>query len=297
MRFRSCQSYPKLDAPFAPLKHVQEQLIERELAPDQALLIGVAHKRLKGVTVRVGEAVLPWIRAHKFFLLFPRLAIKGERYDPRVCQSLHGDVLGLIKGMEQVDGDPWVVFNDMPFDAEDMHDRKNAGLLVKRQFFAAIVGKQAGDPRILVDQRTNQIRMQQRIDLSVSQHLFNRRIGRHALDLEIGARHKFYRFIEFAKPLDRVQRHAIFMLQDAVHPDDGGGLKLFDTDSPANEIAGSAYTPGGVDENESMAKPAMKKDRNGIYRQFMVAGNEIGRTRDFRSIKLVVSQKAPMSRC
>src|SRR6266478_3254608 len=136
--------------------------------------------------------------------------------------------------------------------------------------------------------------MQQRIDLSVSQHLLDRRIGRHARDLEIGARNKFYCFVQLAKPLDRVQRYAVFMLQDTAHPDDGGGLKLFDTDSAANEVARSADTLGGVDKNESMPEPAMKKDRNRIYRQFMVAGNEIGRTRDFRSIKFLVSQKAPM---
>src|SRR6266850_3485736 len=139
--------------------------------------------------------------------------------------------------------------------------------------------------------------MQNRIDLSVSQHLLDRRIGRHTLDLEIGARHKFYCLVQLAKPLDRVQRHPVFMLQDAAHPHDGGGLKLFDTDFPANEIAGSAYTLGGVDENESMAKPAMRKDRNGIYWYKQKTAYEIGRTRDFRGIKFPVSQKAPMPRC
>src|SRR6266849_3497229 len=269
---RSRRSYSELDTTLAPLKHVEEQFIEGEVAPDQTLLVGVAHQRLKSVTVLVGEAVFPRVRAHDSFLLLPRFAVRSERHDPRVCQSFHGKVLGLVKGVEQIDGGPWVLFNDMPFDAQNMHDRENAGLLVKGQFLAAIVWKEAGDPRVVFDQRTDQIGMQQRIDLSVSQHLFDRGVGRHTLDLEIGGRHKFYCLVQLAKPLDRVQRHAVFMLQDAAHPDDGSGLKLFDTDFPVSEIARSAYTLGAVDKNESVAEPAMKKDRDGIYRQIMVAG-------------------------
>src|SRR5262249_21212963 len=56
--------YSELDTALASLKHIQEQIIEREFAPNEALLMSVAHKGLQIVTVLVGEAVLPGIGAH-----------------------------------------------------------------------------------------------------------------------------------------------------------------------------------------------------------------------------------------
>src|SRR4051812_31211045 len=121
-------SNPELHAALAALRHIDEQLVERKLAPRQPLLMSVAGNRFDGMPVSVGQTVFPGIRTHELFLLLPRFAIERERHDTRIRHPLHGEALRFVERAEYVDRDPGVFFRDLAFDAEHMHDRKDAGL-------------------------------------------------------------------------------------------------------------------------------------------------------------------------
>jgi hypothetical protein len=47
------------------------------------------------------------------------------------------------------------------------------------------------------------------------------------------------------------------MLQDAAHPDDGGGLELLHADALADQVGRLADAFAGVDEHEAVAETSM----------------------------------------
>jgi hypothetical protein len=150
-----------------------------------------------------------------------------------------------------------------------------AGLAKESDFLPAVVGKQARDSRILFDQWTDQIGMQDRIDLSVRQHLLDRALGRQAHDLQVRGRLEFDGFVQFANPFDRLQRHAVFMLEDAAQPDDRRVLELLDADLAAHQIGRRPDALRRVDEDEAMAEPAVQEDGNGVDGNALIARDQV----------------------
>src|SRR5665213_3218164 len=90
----------------AALVDIKKKRLQCRLFFDQALLVRIADQRLQDFTVLVGEPVFPRIGTEDALLLFPSGTIPGERHDARIGHALHGNVFRLVKGTEQIDGEP-----------------------------------------------------------------------------------------------------------------------------------------------------------------------------------------------
>ena len=180
--------------------------------------------------------------------------------------------------------------------AHDVHDRKNLRLAVIRDFLLAEIGKQPRHARILFHQRMNEIGMQQRIDLTLGQHALDRAVVGQAHDFQARRPGELKGFVKFADPFDGFERHAVFMLQDAAHPDDRGRLELLEPDPAAGEIGRAADALLRVDEDEAVTKAAVQENRKRVERQALIARDQIRRARHLRDIKFLVAQEAPMAR-
>ena len=93
-----------------------------------------------------------------------------------------------------------------------------------------------------------------------------------------------------------VERHAVFVLQDAAHPQHRGGHQRLDADLAAVQVGGLGDALAGIDEHEAVAEAAMQEHRDGADRPVVVARGEIGRGRDFGDVEFVVAQETPMPR-
>src|SRR5262245_57480324 len=98
---------------FAALGDVEEQLVERQRAPDQALLVRIGDEPLEVPGIALGEPVLPGILAEDALLLLPTLPIPGERDDARILHPLHGERLGLVEHFVQVDRNTGLALTDI----------------------------------------------------------------------------------------------------------------------------------------------------------------------------------------
>src|ERR1700733_6530921 len=97
---------PELFPPLSALAHRQEQLVERYLAPDHAVLVRVTDERLEIWRILAGGAVLPRVGGEDLLLLPPIVGIKDERHDARILEPLHRDLLRLVEGVIEVDRNP-----------------------------------------------------------------------------------------------------------------------------------------------------------------------------------------------
>ena len=86
-----------------------------------------------------------------------------------------------------------------------------------------------------------------------------------------------------------------FMLQNAAHPQIGGGVITADADFFADQVRRLGYAFGGVDEDEAVAKAAMEKHRDGDERQAVIFGDHVVRHREFGDVELPVAQHARMA--
>ena len=102
--------------------------------------------------------------------------------------------------------------------------------------------------------------------------------------------------VELGDPFDAVERHAVFVLQDAAHPQHGGGHQRLDADLAAFQVGGLGDALAGVDEHEAVAEAAMQEHRDGAERPVIVARRQIRRDRDLGHVEFVVAQEAPMAR-
>jgi hypothetical protein len=131
---------------------------------------------------------------------------------------------------------------------------------------------------------------------ALGQHLLDALVVAQASQLEIGRLVELDAFIELGEPFHRPVRHAVFVLEDAAHPQDRRRLELLDADLLADQIGRLGDALGRVDEDEAVAKAAMQKDRNGGERETLVARDEIGRARHLGDVELLIAQEAPMAR-
>src|SRR3954467_8840724 len=118
-------SHAEFPTVLAALRHVYKELIQKQRASHQSLLLRIAGERLQCVPVALGQAVFPRVRAEQILLLLPCRAVPGERHDAGVLQPPHREAFCLLEGIEHIDRNPWMALQDFTSDPEHMHDGKN----------------------------------------------------------------------------------------------------------------------------------------------------------------------------
>src|SRR3954447_8035362 len=159
---------------FAALGDIEEQLIEREPPPAQALLVRIGDEPLEVLGVALLQPIFPRVLAEDALLLLPALAVPGKRYDARVFHPLHGDRLRLLERLIEIDGHPRMALDDLLLDANDMHDGEDPGLAIEGDLLFLVVRKQTADALVARGERPDQVGREQRVDLAVDQHVLER---------------------------------------------------------------------------------------------------------------------------
>src|SRR5262249_52343553 len=116
---------------FAALGDVEEQIVERQRPLDQALLVRIGDEPLEIPGIALAEPVLPGVFAQDAPLLLPTLAVPGERDNARILHPLHGERLGFVERLVEVDRHPGMALDDLLLDADHVHDREDAGLAIE----------------------------------------------------------------------------------------------------------------------------------------------------------------------
>jgi hypothetical protein len=224
--------------------------------------VRIAGESVDVVDVALGGAILPRIAADDLLLLLPCFAIPDQRRDARIFHALHGKSLRFVERVIEIDRQPWMAINDLLFDRHHVHDRENAGFSPVGDFFLLPVREQPRHPRILLYQRLDEIGMQTGVELALGEQAFHRLVGRKLGDLQAGRRRKVDRLVKLGHPFDRLRRHAVLGFEYAAHPDDRGGLELFDADPFADQVGRFGDALAGVDEHEAVAEAAMQEHRD-----------------------------------
>src|SRR6476620_6381188 len=111
---------PELVA-LAAFRDVEEQLVERQPALAQALLLRIGHEPLEVPGVALAQTVFPGVLAEDRLLLLPAFAVPGQRNDARVLHPLHRERLGLLERLVQVGRHPGMALDDLLLDADHVH--------------------------------------------------------------------------------------------------------------------------------------------------------------------------------
>src|SRR5262245_28600389 len=142
---------------FAALGDVEEQLVQRQRPLDQTLLVRISDEPLEVPGIALGEPVLPGVLAEDALLLLPTLAVPGERDNARILHPLHGERLGLVERLVQVDRHPGMALDNLLLDADHVHDREDAGLAVEGDLLLLVVRKQPAHAGVARGQRPDQV--------------------------------------------------------------------------------------------------------------------------------------------
>src|SRR5690349_9749399 len=193
-------------------------MLQRDPLPDHPLFVGIADERLERVPIALAQSVFPGIGTEDRLLLLPGLAIEDQRDDARVLHALHGDRLRLLERAIHVDWNPRMPVDDLLLDAEHMHDRVDTRLFVICDLLGTVIWKKPPDPRILLDQRPDEIGVQYRVEYPRRQHALDRLLMRQPRELQVRRRGKFNALVELGEPLDRLMGNTVLVLQDAAHP-------------------------------------------------------------------------------
>ena len=104
-----------------------------------------------------------------------------------------------------------------------MHDGEDAGFPVICHFLLLVIGQQPRHARIAGQERLDEIGMKHRVEFA---------FGQHDLDRFVIPHHRIFDVRCMVTPTSPsisathsidIQRHAVFMLQDAAHPQHRGG--------------------------------------------------------------------------
>src|SRR5215831_16506654 len=281
---------------FAPLGDAQEQLVERGSSLDQALLVRMSHEPLEILDVAFRQPVFPGVGAEDALLLLPALAVPSERDDARIFHPLHGERLGFVESLVQVDRHPRMPLDDLLLDTDDVHDRENAGPAMEGDLLLLVIRKQPPHPLIAGCQRPDQVGREQRVDFTLDQHVLERLIVRHLRDLEARRRREIDVLVELTEPLDRFVRHAVVVLEDAAHPQPGGEQIALGADLAADKVGRLADALRRIDEDEAMTEAAMGKNRNRAEWKILIPCRHVTRTRHLGEIELAAAQEPPVPR-
>src|SRR5262249_9001475 len=102
--------------------------------------------------------------------------------------------------------------------------------------------------------------------------------------------------LDLGNPLDAIQWHAIFMLENAAHPQHRRRHHRLHADFSAVQIRRLRNAFCSVDEHETVSKTAMEKYRNGPEWQSVVTRGEIRRCGNLGYIEFAVAQESPVTR-
>ena len=78
--------------------------------------------------------------------------------------------------------------------------------------------------------------MHDRVELALHQHGLDRLVVRQSRDLQVRRRRELDVLVELGEPFDRFVRHAVFVLEDAAQPMDGGDQERLDADLLADQV-------------------------------------------------------------
>src|SRR4249920_1626162 len=290
---------PKLNSEFVALAafgDIEEQFIEREPPPAQALLVRICDEPLEVPGVALFQSIFPGVLAEDALLLFPALAVPGQRHDARVFHPLHGEGLGLLERLVEIGGHPRMPLDDLLLDPDHMHDRKDAGLAIEGDLLLLVVRKQPPDALVTCREWPDQVGREQCVDLALDQHVFERFFLRDLSDVETSRRRKVDILIELAEPFDRFVRHAVIVLEDPAHPESGGEQVALGADLAADQIGRLADALRGVDEDEAMTEAAMGENRYRAERKVLVPRRHVARARHLRDVELAAAQEPPVPR-
>ena len=129
-----------------------------------------------------------------------------------------------------------MALDDLGLDAHHMHDREDAGLAEIAHFLALVVGEEPADALVPGGEGLDHARMEDGVELALGQHGLDRFVMRQARDLHVGRRREVDVLVELGEPMDRFVRHAVFVLEDAAQPMDGGHEKRFDADLAPDQV-------------------------------------------------------------
>src|ERR1700676_879898 len=79
-------------------------------------------------------------------------------------------LLGFLKGLEEVHGDPGMRLDRRALQRDDMHDRKDAGRAVVFRLDGHVILEQLRDVRLAALETVRRVRRKNRIDLTLDQH-------------------------------------------------------------------------------------------------------------------------------
>ena len=132
-------------------------------------------------------------------------------------------------------------------------------------------------------------------DFALRQHDVEPLARRRHLDAQILRRRELDVLAALDHPGALPVRHAVIFLENAAHPDVGGGLEIGAADPFADQVLRRADAGIGVDEDKAVAKAPVQKHRNGGERLAAVARHEIAADIDLADVELGLARHAPMA--
>ena len=163
---------------------------------------------------------------------------------------------------------PRIFLGERFADADQVHDRKQLGLLVVGDFRLAGVGKQPRDMRLAGKERGRRARGEQRIKFAVAQHADQRLVVRDGFQVEARDRLERRAFLAAglllaaAAPMNFRRLHAVFVLHHAAHPDHRGDLIFRHADALAAQVLRLLDAGALADVDAGMAEDARHERRH-----------------------------------
>src|SRR4030088_1881563 len=270
-----------------------EHFVDAELAHRQALVEGVAGELVEHVAVLVG-AIAPVILAERraCALVVGDAPRQRNRQVADLAELRNADLLGLEKGLVDAHREPGVLFDQRAADADRVHDRKDAGLLEIGGLDRGVIGKQ---PRPVGNAREEASRRASRdeaVDLARRQHLRQRAVIRDLDELDVGRQVDAGAllaagFLEpAAPPFDAGGVDAVFVLQNAAHPDIGGHLIFGQPDGLALEVLRARDAAVRADIDAAVTKQPRHKGRDrDVMRVAARRRHRVAAHRDFGDVE------------
>ena len=140
-----------------------------------------------------------------------------------------------------------------------------------------------------------QIGRQHGRDFALRQHDVEPFFRRRHFDAEIFWRRELEILAALDDPGALAVRHAVIFLQNAAHPDVGGGLEIGAADLLADQVFRLADAGLGVDEDKAVAEAPVQKHRDRGQRLAAVARHVIAADIDLADVELGLARHAPVA--
>ena len=242
------------------------------------------------------HSILPEVRSHDLHGLLGLGLEPGQRHHQRVhvAEVDHRERLGLQERLVDARCQPGILLDQRLPDADEMHDREQAGLLVVGLLGLARIGEQSRNMRLAVEERRRRARREQRVELAVAQHLDQRLPGLERLEVEAGdvlERRTLAAaglLLPAVAPMDLVRLHAVLVLHHPAHPDHRGDLIFRQADALAAQVCRRADAGAGADIDAGVAEDARHEGRDAdVRRRTGRHRAQVARERDLGDVELL----------